>query len=195
VTLSTSIVYPNGIAVDSAGTVYVTSGSTVGQCYVLEFPKGSSSPSAQVNGLGLPIGLAIDKDDNLYIGDAHTNDVYEVPKGTTTATNLGLSGLSDPTGVAISPADDLYVSNENPGSFAVHGYHLGQTTPFETITSGLDGPYALGFGEKGTLFVGNGERQPGNVTAYKKNHTTPYETITNDIENPVGIGVYPPSPE
>jgi hypothetical protein len=47
----------NGIAVDSKGTVYVTSGVYVGSCYVLEFPKGSSSPTVKIN-FSLPIGRA-----------------------------------------------------------------------------------------------------------------------------------------
>jgi len=191
VTLTNSLVYPNGIAVDSAGTVYVTSGSSVGDTYVLEFPKGATSPSVQVDGFGLAIGLAIDKAGNLYVGDAHTNEVFEVAKGTTKPVDLALTELADPTGVAISPKDDLYVSNESPSAFAVHGYKLGQTTPFVTITDGTDGPYAIGFSASGTLFVGNGYKQPGNVTAYKKNATAPYETIAGEIENPVGIGVYP----
>ena len=90
VTLSTDLVDPNGIAVDSAGTVYVTSGATVGQCSVLEFPKGATSPSVSVNGFGLPIGLALDKADNLYVADGAFGDnhIWEVPKGTTNMIDL-----------------------------------------------------------------------------------------------------------
>lgn len=191
VTLSTSLVYPNGIAVDSQGTVYVTSGSSVGACYVLEFPKGATRPSVRVNGFGLPIGLAVDKDDNLYVADADAggNAVWEVPKGSTKPTNLGLTGLGKPTGVTIDPSNDLYVAN-NAGT-DVLGFALGKKKPFATITSGLKGPYALGFQRDGTLFVGNTE-SPGDVSAYKTNKIVPFETFSNGIENPVGIAVYTP---
>lgn len=187
-TLTDQVVNPNGIAVDSKGTVYVTSGATVGQCYVLEFPKGSTTPSAQVNGLGLPIGLAVDKDDNLYIADAAfgNNKVWEVPAGTTTAQNLNLTGLADDTGAAVSPSNDLYISNYNTNQ--VLGYHPGETSPFVTITSGLDAPYALGFSKKGALFVGN---YHASVSAFKAGKTTPYETFSNGMVTPTGIALYP----
>lgn len=187
-TLTDQVVNPNGIAVDSKGTVYVTSGATVGQCYVLEFPTGSTTPSAQVNGLGLPIGLAVDKDGNLYIADAAFGSykVWEVPAGTTSAQNLNLSGLSDDTGAAVSSANDLYISNYS--SNQVLGYHLGQTSAFVTITSGLDAPYALGFSKKGALFVGN---YHASVSAFKAGKTTPYETFSNGMVTPTGIALYP----
>jgi serine/threonine-protein kinase len=192
VTLSTSIVYPNGIAVDSKDTLYVTSGSTVGDTYVLVFPKGATSPSAQIGNFGLAIGLAVDKNDDLFVCDAHDDDVYEIKSGTSKAVNLGLSGLEDPTGAAVDPAGDLYVSDEAVGHFAVNAFHPGKASPFLTITSGLDGPYDLAFDAKSTLFVGNSEIDPGNVTEYAKGKTTPSTSFTNGIENPAGLAVYPP---
>jgi sugar lactone lactonase YvrE len=186
-TLSTSILDPNGIAVDSKGTVYVTSGSTVGSCYVLEFPKGATSPSAQVNGFGLPIGLALDKDENLFVADATAPAVWEVPKGSTTPTNLGLSGLSDPTGTAVDGSGDLYVANYQAD---VTGYHVGTSSPFTTISDGIKNPYALAFNSHGSLFVAN---YAGYVTAYKKGNDSPYESFSNGMVSPTGIAVYKPS--
>ena len=193
VTLSTSLVDPNGIAVDSKGTVYVTSGSSVGSCYVLEFPKGSTKPTVQVNGFGLPVGLAIDKDDNLYVGDATENVVWRVPKGSTTPTKLALAGLADPTGVAFNAANHLYVSNEDPaneGGDRVFGFVLGKNTPFVTITADLNGPYTLGFENDGTLFVGNGSSNPGDISGYKKMNVDPFELFSSGLGNPVGVAVY-----
>jgi serine/threonine-protein kinase len=188
VTLSgNSLLFPNGIAVDKKGTVYVTSGATVGQCYVLVYPKGSSSPSAQIDGFDLPVGVAIDKAGNLYVGDALQNVVWEVPRGSTTPNSLKLSGLSDPTGVAIDPANNLWVSNDQNNT--VLGFHLGDTSPFSTITAGLTGPYTLAFERSGKLFVGSSLHSPGNVAAYKKSATTPFESIS--IPNPAGVAVYP----
>jgi sugar lactone lactonase YvrE len=211
ITLSNELVDPNGIAVDSKGTVYVTSGSSVGSCYVLEFPKGSSTPSVQVNGFDLPIGLAIDKNDNLYVGDASANKVYEVPKGTTTPENLNLSELGDPTGLAFDREQNLWVSNDEPqyeGSyivFAVHGFKLGQTAPFATIQNHcsyfgcgqgyLDGPYAIGIDARDTLYAGNSFNFPGDVTSYKRpSHKQKlFETFSQDIQVPAGVAIYPPA--
>jgi hypothetical protein len=179
--------FPNGIAVNKKGTVYVTSGASAGSCYVLVYPKGSSSPSAQINGFNLPVGLAVDNGGNLYVGDALQNVVWEVPKGSTTPSALNLTGLDDPTGVAIDPADNLWVTNDQNNT--VLGFHLGQSTPFVTITAGLFGPYSIGFGKRGKLFVGNSLHFPGAVLGFKKGATTSFESIS--IPNPAGIAVYP----
>ncbi|MGA7356079.1 MAG: SMP-30/gluconolactonase/LRE family protein [Candidatus Cybelea sp.] len=188
VTLSgTQLVFPNGIAVDNKGTVYVTSGATAGSCYVLVYPKGASTPSEEINGFDLPVGLAIDKGGNLYVGDALQNVVWKVPKGSTTPSKLSLSGLDDPVGVAIDPKNNLWVANNQNNS--VLGFHLGDTSSFVTITSGLLGPYSIAFEKTGTLFVGNSLHYPGNVAGYKSGSTTPFESIS--VGNPAGLAVYP----
>lgn len=179
--------FPNGIAVDKKGTTYVTSGATVGSCYVLEFKKGSTKPSAEVDGLDLPVGLAVDKNRNLYIGDALANVVWKVSAGKTMPVSLGLTGLNDPTGLAIDSLNNLWVANNQNNTLL--GFHLGSTTPFVTIASGLSGPYSVAFGRGGRFFVGNSLRSPGNVAGFKKNATAPYESIVGG--NPAGLAVYP----
>ena len=188
VTLSgTQLVYPNGIAVDNAGTVYVTSGAYAGSCYVLVYPRGASTPSEQINGFDLPVGLAIDKSGNLYVGDALQNAVWEVPKGSTTPSKLSLNGLDDPTGLAIDPSNNLWVANDQNNT--VLGFHLGDTSAFVTITSGLSGPYSIASEKNGTLFVGNSLHYPGDVAGYKSGSTTPFESIS--VGNPAGLAIYP----
>jgi len=181
------LVYPNGIAVDNKGTVYVTSGATAGSCYVLVYPKGASTPSEQINGFDLPVGLAIDKSGNLYVGDAIQNAVWKVPSGSTTPSKLTLNGLDDPVGVAIDPSNNLWVAND--ANSTVLGFHLGDTSAFTTITSGLSGPYSIAFEKSGTLFVGNSLHYPGDVAGYKSGSTTPFESIS--VGNPTGLAVYP----
>ena len=181
------LVYPNGIAVDNKGIVYVTSGATAGSCYVLVYPKGSSTPSEQINGFDLPVGLAIDKSGNLYVGDALQNAVWEVPSGSTTPSKLTLNGLNDPVGLAIDPSNNLWVANN--ASSTVLGFHLGDSSAFATITSGLSGPYSIAFEKSGTLFVGNSLHYPGDVVGYKSGSTTLFESIS--VGNPAGLAIYP----
>jgi sugar lactone lactonase YvrE len=181
------LVYPNGIAVDNKGTVYVTSGATAGSCYVLVYPKGASTPSEQIDGFDLPVGLAIDKSGNLYVGDALQNAVWEVPNGSTTPSKLSLDGLDDPVGVAVDPSNNLWVANN--ANSTVLGFHLGDSSAFVTITSGLSGPYSIAFEKSGTLFVGSSLHYPGDVTAYKSGSTTPFESIS--VANPAGLAIYP----
>jgi DNA-binding beta-propeller fold protein YncE len=206
VTLSNQIVAPNGVAVDSKGTVYVTSGS-VGSCYVLEFPKDSSTPATQVNGFNLPIGLAIDAHDNLYVSDAFAEKVYEVKKGTTSPVDLGLSKLADNTGIAFDRKDNLWVSNDAPqytGSgflFTVLGFKLGSTTAFATIANhcpyagcsqGLDGPYALAIDRRDTIYVANSFNFPGWVASFKEKNLKLFETTSQGMGVPLGLALDPP---
>jgi serine/threonine-protein kinase len=188
VTLSDTLQFPNGVAVDSAGNVYVTSGATAGSCYVVVFPKGSSTPSKQINGFDLPIGLAVDAKGDLFVADALKNDVYEVAKGKSTPKELGLTGLEDPTGVSIDPKGNLWVvsySGDTASEFVV-----GKTKPAKVVTDSLSGPYSIAFGKGGQMYVGNSHNFPGDVTAFKKNATAPYTTF--QVQNPAGMAVYPP---
>ena len=192
VTLSNQILHPNGVAVDSKGTVYVTSGQ-VSAAYVLKFPKGSTTPSAEIEGFDLPIGLALDKQGNLYVADngvGYDGVVWEVPAGSTTPQNLNLTGLVSVTGVAVYKGN-LYVTNAL--GFTVNGYHLGQTSPFVTISQGLFQPYDLAFDGRGMLFVGNVHNGSGDgyVAVYKPGQTKPFTEFTAGIEDPSGIALYP----
>jgi hypothetical protein len=188
VTLSSGqLVYPNGIAVDKKGAVFVTSGATAGSCYVLVYPKGAKAPSERINGFDLPVGLAIDKDGNLYVGDALQNVVWEVPRDSQTPIKLTLNGLDDPVGLAIDPSNNLWVANN--ANSTVLGFHLGDSSAFATITSGLSGPYSTAFEKTGTLFVGNSLHYPGDVAGYKSGSATPFESIS--VANPAGLAVYP----
>jgi serine/threonine-protein kinase len=188
VTLSDQIVNPNGIAVDAAGNVYVTSGGTVGDCNVLVFPKGATSPSKTLGPFELPVGLAIDRMGDVFVGDVIQNAVWEVPKGKTTPKNLNLTGLSDPTGVAIDPQNHLWVVNYQANTALE--FKIGSKSPMQTISSGLSGPYSIAFGKSDRLYVGNSHTYPGFVSGYKKNATSPYATIA--AKNPAGVAVYPP---
>jgi sugar lactone lactonase YvrE len=148
---SSDLYAPSGVAVDSAGNLYiadlnnnlvekVTSGG------VLSIVAGSGNVGrptpgpATASALYYPFSVAIDSAGNLYIADS-SNDVVEkvtsggvlsivAGTGTGGAPTPGLatsSDLSDPQGVAVDSAGNLYIADANNSV-------IEQVTPFGVLS-------------------------------------------------------------
>lgn len=129
--------YPDGIAVDASGNVYVadmaanvvrviaptgTISTYAGQGAAGYTGDGGPAKQAQLN---TPKGLALDSAGNLYIADAGNNVVRKVSKSGALATvagngSTGYSGdggpatgaaLDDPEGVTVDPSGLLYIAD------------------------------------------------------------------------------------
>jgi uncharacterized protein (TIGR03437 family) len=132
---------PNGVALDSAGNLYVAdsannrirrvsngvittvAGNGFGGPYGLGGFSGDNGPAISAE-LSMPAGIALDSAGNLYIADALYNRIRKVSNGviTTVAGNgtAGFSGdntpaasamLNEPGGVAVDSAGNLYIAD------------------------------------------------------------------------------------
>ena len=135
--LSAQLNYPNGVAVDSTGDLYiadtynhrireVSSGTiaTVAGNGTAGY-SGDNSPAAGAH-LNYPEGVAVDSAGNLYIADTNNNCIREVSSGAI-ATVAGSGGnvyggdggpaisaqLNAPPGVAVDSAGNLYIADYN----------------------------------------------------------------------------------
>jgi hypothetical protein len=160
------IFFPVGIAVDSSGTVYVSSCGA----YCLEtpavyvYPAGATSPtkaitSAQLNSLA---GLTLDSKGNLYVfnwNDAtFASDVFTIAAGSSTPKPMRLHGLDTGdggNGLRFDAAGDLYVAASSSGSNYVLEYKPGARNAFRAIDSMpfTDSPTMLDVGPDGNLYV------------------------------------------
>ena len=139
---SAQLAHPYGIAVDTAGNLYiadygnhsvrkVSNGviTTVAGTGVGGY-SGNNGPatSAQLSG---PQGVAVDSAGNLYISEYYTNSIRKVTNGviTTVAGNgtRGYSGdngaassaqLYDPEGIAVDSTGNLYIADQATIAFA-----------------------------------------------------------------------------
>jgi hypothetical protein len=149
---------PWAVAVDSHGTVYV-SDPFASPANVLAFKAGQSVPFETITGFQDPTGLAVDKLDNLFVSDLR-NAVYEVPAGSSVATNLNLTDLTNPTSIAVDGQGVLSVS-ELGNVFGIPSvpaqilrFGPGKTTPNAAISNNVFSPQFLAYGHAiRTLFV------------------------------------------
>jgi len=117
-------------------------------------PGGAQSVFA--SGLGVPFGLAVDSDGNLYVGDARGGTVTRI---TPTGTRTPVVTLNGPAGMAFDSAGNLYVAQ---GGFS--NGNVVKVTPSGAVSvfaAGLVDPWGLAFDGAGNLFVASVGSQSG----------------------------------
>ena len=132
---------PSGVAVDSAGNLYiaddlnnvilkVAAGTGTITMVAGNGTRGYSGDGGAATSAALnqPFGVSVDSKGNLYIADSHNQRIREVAVGTATITTVagngtsGYSGdeglatsaeLNDPDGVTVDSAGNLYIADSN----------------------------------------------------------------------------------
>jgi DNA-binding beta-propeller fold protein YncE len=75
----TDLNHPGGMAVDTAGNVYVTD---TDKNRVLKLPTGSNTQvELPLTSLNFPWGVAVDTGGNVYVTDSRNNRVVKLPAG------------------------------------------------------------------------------------------------------------------
>ena len=126
---------PYGVAVDSAGNVYVadscngtirkvTPAGVVTTLAGLAESYGSADGSGSLARFAAPCGVAVDSAGNVYVGDTGNETIRKITPGGVVTTLAGLAGsygsadgtgsgarFSDPRGVALDSAGNVYVAD------------------------------------------------------------------------------------
>ncbi len=188
VTLSSGLNEPYGLAVDSKGDVFA---SNLGSNTIVGYKAGGTSPYETISfsSEGQAVGLGTDGKDNLWAACDTSSLVFEIPAGSSTPQDAGLSGPEGPINVSFGKGDQMFVSNFGGENVAVYTY--GTTSPAYTITSGIDGPTFNGVTDSATFFQTN---QDVNVVGYKKGATSPFSTI-GGLAGPAGVASWPLVPK
>ncbi len=189
--------YPNGVAVESNGDVYLSHGSHVYRVdhatslltiYAGGGGEGDGNPASSAN-LGWPRSLALDAAGNLLIADNGSSSVRRVDR--TTGLISTVAAIETPWGIALDAAGNILVSSSSlyaPGGHRVQRIDAGTgivTTVAGTGTPGFAGdggpahnallrsPKGLTIDSAGNLFIADaGNRRIRRVDAATGTITT-----------------------
>src|SRR5439155_440578 len=144
--------YPTGVAVDSAGNVYVADSYNntirkITPAGAVTTLTGSAGEFGSGDGIGRgarfndPIGVAVDSAGNVYVADSNNHTIRKVTSAGAAATLAGSAGqmgsgdgtgtaarFNDPTGLAVDSDGNVYVSD-------THNYTIRKITPAGVVTT------------------------------------------------------------
>jgi len=113
--MSTGQSYPEGVAIDAVGNVYIAE-SNVDASHpnhrVMEVPADGSPQITIMTSSTPPSGIAVDAAGNVYVAGLSSNQVVKVPAGGGTQTLIG-TGLLFPAGVAVDAAGNVYIADSD----------------------------------------------------------------------------------
>jgi serine/threonine-protein kinase len=140
---------PGGVAVDTAGNVYVSSEGMYGR--VVELAAGSNTTTVwPFAGLYQPQGLAVDGAGSVYVADFN-NRVVKLAAGSNNQTVLPFTGLNYPEGVAVDSAGNVYVADR--GNDRVVELTAGSNNQTVLPFDGLKDPDGVAVDSAGNVFV------------------------------------------
>lgn len=174
---------PGGVALDSAGDVYVTSEGMYGR--VVKLTAGSNATTVlPFHGLYQPQGLAVDGAGTVYVADFN-NRVVSLAAGSNDQKVLPFSGLSYPEGVAVDSQGAVYVADR--GNSRVVKLAAGSKTQTELPFNGLKNPDGVAVDAAGTVYVADTDNN--RIVKLDANSNTQAELPFQNVSVPWGIAV------
>ena len=174
---------PGGVAVNSAGDVFVADTSND---RVLKLAAGSNTQTElPFTGLNHPWAVAVNESGDVFITDAYNHRVLKLAAGSNTQTELSFTGLNFPIFVAVNSVGDVFVTEEYKNR--VLELAAGSDIQTELPFTGLKNTKGVAVNSVGHVFVVDSANNRVLVMAAGSNTQTAL-TLTG-LAFPVGVTV------
>ncbi len=170
--------YPQSLAFDSSGNLYVAMSS--GKIDKID-PSGNKSTFASGFGYSGGAGLAFDSSGNLYSSHQYSGIIEKFDSSG--HSTVFASGLDLPEGLAFDSSGNLYAALFDMGKIVKFDLN-GNVSPF---ASGLSKPVGLAFDEHGNLFVSVRSGNGGNGKVIKIDTNGNRSTYATGLYSPQGL--------
>ena len=186
-------------ATDSANNLYVASCTSclpygTGNGSVGVYERGTKKLLRSITkGIDLPVSVAFDTDDNLYVANAsYTKPAVTVyAPGSSEPQRRLTRGLAVPSAIGLDPSNNVFVMN-NPvnGSPSVVEYKAASSKVLRTISNGIASPQAIALDGSGTLYVANAPGSTGGwISVYPSGASAPSYQIKIAVNDPIALTV------
>jgi sugar lactone lactonase YvrE len=187
-TYTSGLSAPAGVTVDGKGNVYV---SSISSGAVEVFTQQTNSVTLTLTGFTLPIDVALDKSNNVYVTTYNSSfsggEIIEFPPGSTQGTNLGIT-TKGPGGIELDRRGDIVTADQTlPGVLV---FPPGKTSPSHTFGQNMLDPDPVRLSRSDQrVYVGDAV---GNaVYVYSHPGGALVDTITDGIDGPNGLALDP----
>jgi sugar lactone lactonase YvrE len=175
-TITDSVMNPQGLAVDSKGSLYVSNVGYTEETITVYSP-GKSKPRLTIPTPGY-YGIAVDSKGDIFA--TYTGGTVYAYKPGAKKPYESIGGFDNPVGIAIDSKNNVWVSDDSANK--VYTIPAGTKEVKDAGLIGLNGPDGISFGTGDTLYVGNFGGY--DVTVYSAGSKKPSETITDGITSP-----------
>ena len=179
--ITESVSGPQGLAVDSKGSLYV---SNVGpsKSWISVYDAGKKKPRLIIPGPGY-YALAIDSKGDIFA--VETGGYVDAYKPGAKKPYETIKGFVNPDGAAADSKNNVYVADT--GTNKIYEIAAGTKKVKDLGLEQVNGPTGISFGKADTLYVAN--FGPYNVTVYRAGSKKPMYAITDGITGPTLNGV------
>ncbi|MGV0049123.1 serine/threonine-protein kinase PknD [Mycobacterium colombiense] len=178
----TGLYQPQGLAVDSAGAVYVADFNN----RVVKLAAGSNNQAVlPFTGLSYPEGVAVDPQGGVYVADRGNSRVVKLAPGSSAQTVLPFADLKNPDGVAVDTAGNVYVADTDNNR--VLELPAGATAQTVLPFTGVSVPWGIAVDSSGSVYVT--EHDTSRVLKLPAGSNTPTELKFDGLNTPLAVTV------